>query len=300
MPQGHRGQIRRIEMQPGEKANMPMKESLAHAEHWPVTTLAVGVVDAVSNQVVHGAAEAILEWASVTKLLTALATLVAVDEETVALDDEVGPPGSTLRHLLAHASGLGTDTRDVLADAGTRRIYSNTGFELAADHVSARADMDFIHYLDQAVLQPLGMTETSIMGSPAWGARGPLTDLLKLGAELLMPTIVSPVTLRNACTVALPGLPGVLPGFGEQDPNDWGLGFELRGEKSPHWTGTTNSSRTFGHFGRAGGFLWVDPVERLACACLTDRTFGPWAARAWPVFNDAVLDAWRLGGRSIA
>ncbi len=277
-----------------------MSESLANVDTWPLRTVAVGIVDSTSNHVVHGAVDDILAWASVTKLLSALATLVAIEEETVDLDDEVGPPGSTLRHLLAHASGLGTDSRDVLAEAGTRRIYSNTGFELAGAHVSERARMTFVEYVDQAVLQPLGMTGTSIEGSPAWGARGPLTDLLKLGAELLTPTIVSPATLRNATTVALPGLPGVLPGFGERDPNDWGLGFELRDEKSPHWTGSTNSPQTFGHFGRAGGFLWVDPVEQLACACLTDRAFGPWAARAWPMFSDSVLDAWRLGGRSIA
>ena len=62
-----------------------------------------------------------------------------------------------------------------------------------------------------------------------------------------------------------PGLVGVLPGFGRMDPNDWGLGFELRDAKSPHWTGARNSPRTFGHFGGSGTFLWVDP-ERAARA----------------------------------
>jgi CubicO group peptidase (beta-lactamase class C family) len=89
--------------------------------------------------------------------------------------------------------------------------------------------------------------------------------------------------------VAFPGLVGVLPGFGRQDPNDWGLGPELRDHKSPHWTGSHNSPRTFGHFGQAGGFLWVDPEAGLACACLTDRPFGPWAAEAWPALADDVL-----------
>ncbi len=282
------------------QVDSPMDEALAGSDEWPATAVAVGVVDSTAHQIARGTIGERLEWASVTKLLTATATLVAIEERTVDLDDELGPPGATLRHLLAHASGLSTDGHDVLAAPGTRRIYSNTAFELVADHVSRLAEMPFVEYLSQAVLDPLGMSSTSLDGSPAWGARGPLIDLLKLGAELLTPTILSPTMLRTATTVALPGLAGVLPGFGEQVPNDWGLGFELRGDKSPHWTGRTNSPRTFGHFGRAGGFLWVDPVAQLACACLTNRSFGPWAARAWPVLGDAVLHARRLQSPPIA
>jgi CubicO group peptidase (beta-lactamase class C family) len=97
--------------------------------------------------------------------------------------------------------------------------------------------------------------------------------------------------LGQATAVAFPGLDGVLPGFGRQTPNDWGLGLELRDAKSPHWTGSRNSPRTFGHFGRSGTFLWVDPDAGLACACVTDRDFGPWAAGAWPTLSDAVLAA---------
>jgi CubicO group peptidase (beta-lactamase class C family) len=82
----------------------------------------------------------------------------------------------------------------------------------------------------------------------------------------------------------------VLPGFGRQEPNDWGLGFELRDSKSPHWTGSRNSSATFGHFGRSGTFLWVDPAAGVALACLTDLPFGDWASDAWPRLADAVLD----------
>jgi CubicO group peptidase (beta-lactamase class C family) len=90
--------------------------------------------------------------------------------------------------------------------------------------------------------------------------------------------------------VAFPGLSGVLPGFGRQSPNDWGLGFEIRGGKSPHWTGSRNAPETFGHFGQTGSFLWVDPVAGLACACLTGTQFGEWAAEHWPRLSDAVLD----------
>jgi CubicO group peptidase (beta-lactamase class C family) len=74
-----------------------------------------------------------------------------------------------------------------------------------------------------------------------------------------------------------------------QRPNDWGLGFELRDRKSPHWTGSHNAPETFGHFGQSGTFLWVDPVAGAACIALTDRDFDQWARDAWPPFSDAVL-----------
>ena len=86
-----------------------------------------------------------------------------------------------------------------------------------------------------------------------------------------------------------PGLAGVVPGFGRQEPNDWGLGFELRDGKSPHWTGAANAPQTFGHFGRSGTFLWVDPVAGIALGALTDLAFGDWAIDAWPRLADAVL-----------
>jgi CubicO group peptidase (beta-lactamase class C family) len=233
----------------------------------------------------------VLAWASVTKVLTSLATWIAVEEGTVSLDDEVGPPGSTLRHLLAHASGFSFDSEVVVAKPARRRVYSNHGFDVLADHVAARAGMPFVDYLRDGVLAPLGMKATTLVGSPASGAHGPLDDLVALARELLRPTLVSPFTLADAIAVAFPGLTGVVPGFGRQDPNDWGLGVEVRDHKAPHWMPPSASPRTFGHFGQAGGFVWVDPDADLACACLTDRAFGPWAAEVWPPLGEAVLAA---------
>jgi CubicO group peptidase (beta-lactamase class C family) len=99
---------------------------------------------------------------------------------------------------------------------------------------------------------------------------------------------VAPETLDEATTVQFPGLSGVIPGVGRFDPNDWGLGFELRDRKPGHWTGNRVSERTFGHFGGGGTFLWVDPERELALACLADLEFGPWALEAWPALSDAV------------
>lgn len=225
-----------------------------------------------------------------TKLATALAALVAVEEGIVDLDEPAGPPGATLRHLLAHASGLAPDERTPLGRPGERRVYSNAGIEVAAELLAERAEMPFAEYLGAAVLAPLGMARTRLEGSPAWGLVGPTTDLLALAAELRAPRLVAPETLAEATSVQFPGLVGVLPGFGRQEPNDWGLGIELRDGKSPHWTGSRNSPRTFGHFGRYGGFLWVDPDARVALASLSDLDFDAWAAAAWPELADAVLE----------
>jgi CubicO group peptidase (beta-lactamase class C family) len=148
--------------------------------------------------------------------------------------------------------------------------------------------MPFPEYLAGAVIEALGMG-AALRGSPAADLFGTLGDLILFTQELLDPSLVAPETLAEATAVAFPGLTGVLPDFGRFDPNDWGLGFELKDAKEPHWTGSRNSPRTFGHFGGSGTFLWVDPGRQLALACLTDRDFGEWAKEAWPVLSDAVL-----------
>ena len=263
-------------------------ESLRAVDGWDAGTAAAGVARAEEVVATHGARDMALPWASVTKLLTGLTLLVALEEGTVDLDEPAGPPGATLRHLLSHASGLQTDGEKPIAEPGRRRIYSNTGIELAARLLEERAEMPFADYFAEAVARPLGLAGR-LAGSPAHAYAGPLGDLLALGRELLRPTLVAGETLAEATTVQFPGLVGVLPGLGRMDPNDWGLAFELRDSKSPHWTGSRNSVRTYGHFGASGTFLWVDPDAGLACGVLTERRFGDWAKEAWPPFSDAVL-----------
>jgi CubicO group peptidase (beta-lactamase class C family) len=263
-------------------------DALQAIDSWGARTAAAGVVRADGELGVHGPRDAVLRWASVTKLLTGLATLVAVEEGTVDLEEAAGPEGSTLRHLLAHASGLPPEEGPPLMPPERRRIYSNYGIELAAGLVAERAAMPFAEYLRGALLEPLGLTG-ALHGSPAWGYRGPLGDLLTLARELLAPTLVAAETLVEATSVQFPGLAGVLPSWGRMEPNDWGLAFELRDAKSPHWTGTRASPGTFGHFGAAGTFLWVDPDAGVALAVLTDKEFGEWAKDAWPALSDSVV-----------
>src|SRR6187397_1238142 len=149
-------------------------DALAQIDAWPVEHAAAGVVRG-SETWVHGPSDRKFAWASVTKLFTATATLVAAEEGVLDLDEPAGPPGSTVRHLLAHASGLPFDGTRPISEPGSRRIYSNTGFEQLGAVLAEHAEMPFEEYLSAAVLEPLGLTRTILReGSPAAGLSGPL------------------------------------------------------------------------------------------------------------------------------
>ena len=265
---------------------MPGLDALAS---WPVTTAAGAVVEAGGTVAEAGPADWQTRIASVTKPLVALACLVAVEEGTLDLDAPAGPPGSTVRHLLAHASGLPFTGATPIARPGTRRIYSNTGFEAAADALAAGTGMTVGAYMAEAVLDPLGMASTELRGSPAKDVWSTVADLARFARELLAPTLVAPATLAEATSEQFPGLAGVVPDLGSFDPNPWGLGVEIKGTKAPHWTAPGGSPRTFGHFGGSGTFLWVDPDAARACVVLTDREFGDWALPLWSAVSADVL-----------
>jgi CubicO group peptidase (beta-lactamase class C family) len=265
--------------------------ALRQIDEWPAEHAAAGVATARGVAAEHGDVEHRFGWGSVTKPLVAYATLIAAEEGVLDLDEPAGPAGSTVRHLLAHASGLAWDSPQPLGTPGERRVYSNSGYIALAEHVAARAEMPFADYLREAVLGPLGLSAT-LEGDAASGIVGTVGDMLRFGREALAPTLVAAETLAEATSVQFSGLDGVLPGFGRQTPNDWGLGFELRDRKSPHWTGSLNSPGTYGHFGSKPGtatFLWIDPERQLVAAALADRSFGDWARAAWPALADAIL-----------
>ncbi len=268
-----------------------LDDALARIDLWGATNAAATVLDEDGIRGTHGDAARSFRWASVTKLATTLTVLIAAEAGRLELDDPAGPPGSTVRHLLAHASGLPFNGAVPIADPGMRRIYSNPGFDILGRLVGERDGRGFDAVLHSSLLDPLGMAGTRLVDRPSQGLHGPLRDLATLAAELLRPTLIRPETLAIATSVAFPGLVGLLPGVGRFDPLDWGLGFEPRDAKTPHWMGTANSPGTFGHFGGAGTFVWVDPAADVAAVVLTDRDFGPWALDAWPSFSDTVLAA---------
>ncbi|MGV0848599.1 serine hydrolase domain-containing protein [Mycolicibacterium phlei] len=259
---------------------------------WPVPNAAAAVVGPSGVLAEYGDVRRRFRLASVTKPLAARAAHVAVEEGAVDLDTPAGPPGATVRHLLAHTAGYSMHDAKTMAEPGRRRIYSNHGFGVLAETIEKATDIEFARYLAEAVFEPLAMTDSVLEGGAAaagYGAESTVADLVRFAGDLLRPVTVSAQLHAEATSVQFPGLDGVLPGFGVQRPNDWGLGFEIRDGKSPHWTGAGNSAGTYGHFGQSGTFLWVDPAADLALVVLTDRDFGDWAYEPWPALSDEVL-----------
>lgn len=260
---------------------------------WPGSSHAVAVIDLARPSVelldTAGQIHADLHWASITKLVTAHAALVLVDEGLVSLDDTVTDWGATLGQLLSHAGGTAPHRPEALCAPGSRRVYSTAGYELAAVHLERATGMAIESVLDDYVLGPIGLDQTSLVGSAGAGMHGPLSDLVAFLAELAVPTLLESATVTAERTTACAGLPGVLPGFGRFERCDWGLGPEVKGDKDPHWTPRSFGPATFGHFGQAGGFVVVEPVAKIGVCCLSDVAFGPWAQLGWPLLLDAVM-----------
>jgi CubicO group peptidase (beta-lactamase class C family) len=271
-----------------------LTEGLEGLARWPGAHAAAGWCRRDGTTAVAGDHTRSFVLASVTKLLTATAVLVAVQEEVVALDEAAGPPGATIRLLLCHASGLPFEGSEPIDFPGHRRIYGNPAYEVLGDIVAERSGLTFAEYVREGVLEPLDMLATTVTDSAAHGAESTVDDLLRFAGELLHPgRVLAPELLAEATTPQLPELAGVLPGYGPQAPNPWGLGFEIRGHKAPHWTPHDAAPETFGHFGQSGAFLWVDPTVGVACTALSTEPFGRWALNAWPALGAAVLVAAR-------
>ena len=270
---------------------MPVLDALAG---WPAANAAAAVIGPSGVLATHGDIERVFVLASVTKPLVARAAQVAIEEGVVDLDTAAGPPGSTIRHLLAHAAGLAMNDGKALARPGTRRTYSNYGFAVVAETVQDESGIEFGRYLTEAVFEPLAMGSTRLEGGAAaagFGATSTVADLAAFAADLLRPSTVSAQMHADATSVQFPGLDGVLPGYGVQRPNDWGLGFEIRDAKSPR-TGragatrrgpTAISARRAALSGRIRRPTWRWWCSRTAISASGRWIFGrPFPTRCWP------------------
>ena len=139
------------------------------------------------------------------------------------------------------------------------------------------------------------MQRTTLRGSPAHGLWSTVADVSRFLTEVVHPGLVALSTAREAVCPQYPDLGGIVPGVGRFERSPWGLGFEIRGAKEPHWTGARNTPSTFGHFGGAGTMMWIDPEiadAPLGVVALTDRPFDEWANAAlasWTTLSDAVI-----------
>lgn len=280
-------------------------DALSSIRAWPVEHVSAAVVVDGIAVASDGPTGHRFRLASISKTIAAWAALIAVEEGVIGLDTVIAPDvnSATLRHLLAHAGGYPFDGPDPIVPIERKRIYSNTGIEVAAAAVARAAEMSFDEYLRLGVFEPLGMASTELLGSPAHAMWSTVDDVTVFMAEVMSPTLLSAPMAADAIRPHFPTLGGIVPGVGRFDTCPWGLGFEVRGDKSPHWTGSRNSAATFGHFGGAGTFMWIDPasptgstVGNVGVVALTDRPFDEWAddaLRVWPELSDAVLHALR-------
>ncbi len=164
-------------------------EALGLTASWPVDHVAAAVVGPDGSIDSIGETDRSFRLASISKVMTGWATLVAVEEGIVALDQPVGQPGCTLRHLLAHAGGYPFDGVDPISPPERRRIYSNRGIELAASAVADAAGMPFDDYLGEAVFQPLGMGASQLRGSPAHAVWSTVADTVRVRRRTAPPDL---------------------------------------------------------------------------------------------------------------
>ncbi|MHA2789448.1 serine hydrolase domain-containing protein [Corynebacterium sp. S7] len=264
-----------------------------HLGSWPVDNVAAAIVG--KHSATYGDLNREFELMSVTKLLSSYAFLMAVEEGVFELDQPAGPEGSTVRHLISHASGVSPAMRKSQRAPGERRIYSSADFEWLQEILEQETGLAFGNYALLGIFEPLGMDSTVIWGSSGHDARSTVADLSKFAEELLRPTLLAESTVREAFTVQFPDLIGTVPGYGMQKPNPWGLGFEIKGAKHPHWTGDNMPPETVGHFGISGTYLWAVPswseheLAGTAGVTLTDRDFGDWAKPLWEETNTAIV-----------
>ena len=248
---------------------------------WPddsaMTLLALrdGTVESVATQ---GDATRIREWASVSKLAVALAVGVEKEWRFIDFDLPLGPQNSTAAHLLSHSSGVGIDATAPMQPLGHKRVYSSYGYDLLIQRVVGQRDP--FDWLNDRCLSPLGMADVTNEGSLAAGLRGSLRSLEVLATAWLRGDLLSPQTFATMTTPYLAHLDGVVPGFGSFSPCPWGLGPEIKGTKE-HWMGSAWSPRSYGHFGKSGAMVLVDPDAKVALAALSAEPFGPWAVKRW-------------------
>lgn len=279
---------------------------LETTQSWPVGT-ATAVAITPRGVTTCGDTSAVYTLASVSKLITAAAVLLAWEEGAFALDEpvpaqllptyeQVYGAAPTYRELLAHASGMRFQGWVADKPPRTRRIYSSAGYEVLAAALEHVTGITFADYVQEGLCEPLGI-RVVVKGSAGHGFRASADALIPLAMEFLRPRVLSEQTMREAVRVHYPGLAGIVPGYGHFSPCDWGLGFSLAGDKHQqheghaHWLGRAMPADTAGHFGQSGVFLWIHRATGCAAVVLTDRVFGSWAQQRWDTYNDALWNA---------
>ena len=243
-----------------------------------------------------GDQDKVYPWMSVTKLVTSRTILGAVENGVLDLSEPLQPlPGISeprpvnVADLLAHRAGLDHEKREFTRAPRSRRVYSNSGYEILGELLSQRSGIPFTAWAQDMVLSPLGI-KRQLLESPAWGMHGSLRELLAFAFEAACPRFLSPKLFAAWSRSDGMQLPGVVPGYGYHRDNAWGLGCEIRAAKDPHWTLPGSSEQTYGHFGQSGSFLWIDPLAHLGAVFLGQEPFSALHKQLWPKLNRALRE----------
>ena len=268
--------------------------------------------------------------ASITKLFTSTGILMLRDAGMLQLDDPVerhlpwfdirqrfpDAPAITIRHLLTHTAGLpreaafpywtGTDfpTREQVRDAlprqetayptETRWKYSNLALVLAGEIVAAVSGQSYEDFVQQRVVDPLGMSDT-LVGGPrpndtelavGYGRRLPGADRPALSAVVDYRGITAAANMTSNVTdlakFAMLQFRDRPPGGGQLlrgstlremqrvhwlDPSweyGWGLGFKVIRQGNATYVG---------HSGQAPGYrtqMLLCPAEKTGVIVLSN------------------------------
>ena len=209
---------------------------------------------------------------------------------------------------------------------GTRVQYDNVGYGLLAAVVEWRTKQGFADALRDLVLGPLGIEgylgaepprEVATLADVRGRQRGgdlepfnsafwrslalPWAGLLTTaeGALALVrafqghpPDFLRPETRAEATRNQTGDLAG---GFVKPlywSPCPWGLGPDLRGNKTPHWAPAEAGPDSFGHSGASGCVAWAAPGAGVTWAVLGARTADSgWLLRRAPAIGAAIVAA---------
>ena len=231
-----------------------------------------------------GNLDAVRPWASVSKLLVAVAYGIEVDWEAHTFEETVISTGRMACEHLSHATGLGAEEGDPTVEPMTKRVYSNHAVDLLVDHVVG--DAGPAQWLENRIFIPMNLTSAKLVGKASSGVEGSTRDLATFAECFLERALLGATTHKRLLTVYGPSLAGIVPGWGRFDPCPWGLGPEIRGDKE-HWMGDWSPSSA-GHFGASGAMLLFNYDEGIGVVATSPEPFGPWAVELWPGWTSAM------------
>ncbi len=195
----------------------------------------------------------------------------------------------------------------LLFSPGAKLSYSDYGIALAGRVAERVTGKDFVTLVDELVIEPAGLGATTFrptpdqreitahvegtyadgsdgamynspygldLAHPSFGTVASARDLLQFGLAFAPggDRFLSGATVR-AMTVDQTGghTPAVIPGFMDSTaPAPWGLGFMIARAGNPFMPDLIPTG-SYGHGGASGCTLWIDPVDDIVVAYVSNK-----------------------------